>query len=154
MHMGPQQAIVVRHSIHHFIHLFPIISPRRGIDPKVTLGRWGTNPTVARQYQDILQPLFRGFDTHSVSHPPLYDVAMPTQHRIFGAMDGSNYIWSGKVVIQSLEKDGYTGHLMADGRLETYMDDSLVWTSYFIGADHAEAEFVDTVDMMTGEMFT
>ena len=40
------------------------------------------------------------------------------------------------------------------GRLETYMDDSLVWTSYFIGADHAEAEFVDTVDMMTGEMFT
>ena len=53
----------------------------------------------------------------------------------------------------ALEKDGYTGHLMADGRLETYMDDSLVWTSYFIGADHAEAEFVDTVDMMTGEMF-
>ena len=39
------------------------------------------------------------------------------------------------------------------GRLETYMDDDLVWTSYFIGSDHAEAEFVDTVDMMTGEMF-
>ena len=69
-------------------------------------------------------------------------------------MDGSNYIWSGKVVIQSLEKDGYTGLLMADGRLETYMDDDLVWTSYFIGSDYAEAEFVDTVDMMTGEMFT
>ena len=79
---------------------------------------------------------------------------MPTQHRIFGAMDGSNYIWSGKVVIQSLEKDGYTGFLMADGRLETYMEDDLVWTSYFIGSDHAETEFVDTVGMMTGEMFT
>ena len=39
------------------------------------------------------------------------------------------------------------------GRLETYMGDDLVWTSYFIGSDHAEAEFVDTVDMMTGEMF-
>ena len=68
-------------------------------------------------------------------------------------MDGSNYIWSGKVVIQSLEKDGYTGFLMADGRLETYMDDDLVWTSYFIGDDYAEAEFVDTVDLMTGEMY-
>ncbi len=78
---------------------------------------------------------------------------MPTQHRIFGGMDGSEYVWSGKTVIQSLEKDGYTGFLMADGRLETYMDDSLVWTSYFIGSDHAEAEFTDTVDMMTGEMF-
>ena len=140
--------------MYRFVYLFPITSSLRDTDPKVALGRRGTNPTVARQYQDILQPLFRGFDTHSESHPPLYDVAMPTQHRIFGAMDGSNYIWSGKVVIQSLEKDGYTGHLMADGRLETYMDDSLVWTSYFIGADHAEAEFVDTVDMMTGEMFT
>ena len=78
---------------------------------------------------------------------------MPKQHRIFGAMHGSNYIWGGKVVIQSLEKDGYTGFLMADGRLETYMDDSLVWTSYFIGSDYAEAEFVDTVDLMTGEMY-
>ena len=39
------------------------------------------------------------------------------------------------------------------GRLDTYMDDDLVWTSYFIGSEHAEAEFVDTVDMMTGEMF-
>ena len=78
---------------------------------------------------------------------------MPAQHRIFGGMDGSEYVWSGKTVIQSLEKDGYTGFLMADGRLETYMDDSLVWTSYFIGSDHAEAEFTDTVNMMTGEMF-
>ena len=78
---------------------------------------------------------------------------MANQHRIFGAMHGSNYIWSGKTVIQSLEKDGYTGFLMADGRLETYMKDDLVWTSYFIGADHAEAEFVDTVDLMTGEMY-
>ena len=78
---------------------------------------------------------------------------MPAQNMMFGALDGSEYIWTGKVVIQSLEKDGYTGFLMADGRLETYLDDSLVWTSYFIGADHAEAEFVDTVEMMTGEMF-
>ena len=78
---------------------------------------------------------------------------MPKQHRIFGAMHGSNYIWSGKTVIQSLEKDGYTGYLMTDGRLETYIDDDLVWTSYFIGADHVEAEFVDTVNLMTGEMY-
>ena len=42
---------------------------------------------------------------------------------------------------------------MNDGRFETYLDNDLVWTSYFIGADPAEAEFVDTVDMMTGEMF-
>ena len=78
---------------------------------------------------------------------------MANQHRIFGAMDGSNDIWGEKIVIRSLEKDGYTGFLMTDGRLETYMDDDLVWTSYFIGADHAEAEFVDTVDLMTGEMY-
>ena len=42
---------------------------------------------------------------------------------------------------------------MTDGRLETYMEDDLVWTSYFIGDDYAEAEFVDTVDLMTGEMY-
>ena len=78
---------------------------------------------------------------------------MPKQHRIFGAMHGSNYIWGEKIVIRSLKKDGYTGFLMTDGRLETYMDDDLVWTSYFIGADYAEAEFVDTVDLMTGEMY-
>ena len=78
---------------------------------------------------------------------------MSKQHRIFGAMHGSNYIWGEKIVIRSLEKEGYTGFLMTDGRLETYMDDDLVWTSYFIGADHAEAEFVDTVDLMTGEMY-
>ena len=78
---------------------------------------------------------------------------MPKQHRIFGAMDGSNYIWGEKIVIRSLKKDGYTGFLMTDGRLETYMDDDLVWTSYFIGTDYAETEFVDTVDLMTGEMY-
>ena len=42
---------------------------------------------------------------------------------------------------------------MTDGRLETYMDNDLVWTSYFIGSDYAETEFVDTVDLMTGEMY-
>ena len=78
---------------------------------------------------------------------------MPTQHRIFGAMDGSNYIWGEKIVIRSLKKDGYTGFLMTDGRLETYMEDDLVWTSYFIGDNYAETEFVDTVDLMTGEMY-
>ena len=68
-------------------------------------------------------------------------------------MHGSNYIWGEKIVIRSLKKDGYTGFLMTDGRLETYMEHDLVWTSYFIGDDYAEAEFVDTVDLMTGEMY-
>ena len=77
---------------------------------------------------------------------------MANQHRIFSDMHGSNYIWGEKIVIRSLEKDGYTGFLMTDGRLETYMDDDLVWTSYFIGSDYAETEFVDTVDLMTGGM--
>ena len=74
-------------------------------------------------------------------------------HRIFGSMDGSNYIWDEKIVIQSLAKDGYTGFLMTDGRLETYLDHDLIWTSYFIGEDYAETEFSDTVDMMTGQMY-
>ena len=74
-------------------------------------------------------------------------------HRIFGGMDGSNYIWGEKIVIRSLAKDSYTGLLMADGRLETYLDNDLVWTSSFTGEDYAEAEFSDTVDLMTGEMY-
>ena len=68
-------------------------------------------------------------------------------------MDGSSYIWNEKIVIRSLAKDGYTGLLMTDGRLETHLDNDLVWTSYFIGEDYAETEFSDTVDMMTGEMY-
>ena len=68
-------------------------------------------------------------------------------------MDGSNYIWCKKIVIRSLTKDGYTGFLMADGRLETYLDNGLVWISYFIGEDYAGAEFSDTVDLITGEMY-
>ena len=68
-------------------------------------------------------------------------------------MYGSNYIWSEKIVIRSLKKDGYTGFLMTDGCLETYIDDDLVWTSYFIGENYAETEFSDTVDLMTGEMY-
>ena len=74
-------------------------------------------------------------------------------HRIFGGMDGSNYVWGEKIVIRSLAKDGYTAFLMTDGRLETDFDNDLVWTSYFIGEDYAEAEFSDTVDLMTGEMY-
>ena len=74
-------------------------------------------------------------------------------HRIFGGMDGSSYIWNEKIVIRSLTKDGYTGFLMTDGRLETYLDNDLVWTSYFIGKDYAETEFSDTVELMTGEMY-
>ena len=42
---------------------------------------------------------------------------------------------------------------MTDGRLETYLNNDLVWTSYFIGEDYAEAEFSDTVDLMTGAMY-
>ena len=75
-------------------------------------------------------------------------------HRIFGGMDGSNYIWSEKIVIRSLAKNGYNGLLMMDGRLETYLGNDLVWTSYFVGEDYAEAEFSDTVDLMTREMHT
>jgi hypothetical protein len=42
---------------------------------------------------------------------------------------------------------------MADGRLETYMDNSFVWTSYYIGADHAETQFTNAANMMmTREM--
>ena len=74
-------------------------------------------------------------------------------HRIFRGMDDSNYIWDEKIVIRSLAKDGYIGFLMTDGRLETYLNNDLVWTSYFIGEDYAESEFSDTVDMMTGEMY-
>ena len=68
-------------------------------------------------------------------------------------MDGSNYIWGEKIVIRSLAKNGYIGFLMTDGRLETYLDNDLVWTSYFISEDYAEAEFIDTIDLMTGEMY-
>ena len=78
---------------------------------------------------------------------------MPKEHRIFGALQGSNYIWGEKIVIRTLKKDGYTGFLMTDGRLETYLNDDLVWTSYFVGEDYVEAEFRDTVDLMTGEMY-
>ena len=74
-------------------------------------------------------------------------------HRIFGGMDGSDYIWGEKIVIRSLAKDGYTGLLMTDGRLETYLNNNLVWTSCFISEDYAEAEFSDTVDLMTGEIY-
>ena len=74
-------------------------------------------------------------------------------HRIFGGIDGSNYIWGKKIVIRSLAKDGYTGFLMNDGRLETYLKNDLAWTSYFIGDDYAETEFSDTVDMVTGKMY-
>ena len=74
-------------------------------------------------------------------------------HRIFGGMDGSDYIWGEKIVIRSLAKDGYTGFFMTDGRLETYLNNDLVWTSYLIGEDYAETEFSDTVDLMTGYMY-
>ena len=74
-------------------------------------------------------------------------------HRIFGGMNGSDYIWDEKIVIRSLAKNGYTGFVMTDGRLETYLDNDLVWTSYFIGEDYAQTEFNNTVDMMTGEIY-
>ena len=74
-------------------------------------------------------------------------------HRILSGMDSFNYIWGEKIVIRSLAKDGYTGFLMTDGRLETYLNNDLVWTSYFIGEDYAEAEFSDAVDLMTGELY-
>ena len=74
-------------------------------------------------------------------------------HRIFSGMDGSNYIWGEKIVIRSLAKGGYTGFLITDGRLEAYLNNDLVWTSYFIGEDYAEAKFSDIADLMTGEMY-
>ena len=78
---------------------------------------------------------------------------MARQHRIFGGKAGSNYVWGEKIVIESLKKDGYTGFLILDGRLEAYLNDDLVWTSYFISQDYAEAEFRDIVDMITGKMY-
>ena len=74
-------------------------------------------------------------------------------HRIFGGMDSSNYIWGEKIIIRSLAKDGYTRLLMTDGRLETHLNNDLIWTSYFIGEGYAEAKLSDTVDLMTGEIY-
>ena len=68
-------------------------------------------------------------------------------------MNSSNYIWGNNIIIQSLKKNGYTGQLTEDGRLETYLNDDLVWTSYSISEDYAEAAFSDTVDLMSGEMY-
>jgi hypothetical protein len=65
----------------------------------------------------------------------------------------SNQVWRGESIVQSLAKDGYTGFLMTDGRLETYMNDDLIWTSYFIGEDCAETEFIDTVDLVSGQLY-
>ena len=39
---------------------------------------------------------------------------MPRKHRWFGGLDGSEYIWGEKIVIGTLERDGYTGFLMTD----------------------------------------
>ena len=50
-------------------------------------------------------------------------------------MDGSNYIWGEKIVARFLAKVGYTGILRTDDRFETYVNNDLVWTSYFIGED-------------------
>jgi hypothetical protein len=52
-------------------------------------------------------------------------------HRIFGGMEGFDYIFGERIVLRSLAKDGYTEFLMIDGRLEAYLDNGLVWTSYF-----------------------
>ena len=73
---------------------------------------------------------------------------MLKENRMFVGMHGSEYIWGGKIVIQSLTKDGYTGFLMTDGQLVIDLKDDLAWTSYFVGKDYAEAEFRDTVDIV------
>ena len=68
-------------------------------------------------------------------------------------MENLNFKWNDQVILRSLAKDGYTGFLMADGRLETYMEDDLVWTSYSIGEASVETEFVDTVNLMSGQLY-
>ncbi|MBO68441.1 MAG: hypothetical protein CL398_09030 [Acidiferrobacteraceae bacterium] len=62
-------------------------------------------------------------------------------------------IWHGKEVAQSLAKDGYTGRLMTDGRLETYFGSNLVWTSYSVSKDTAELEFMETVHLVSGQLY-
>ena len=68
-------------------------------------------------------------------------------------MENLNFKWNDQVILRSFSKDGYTGFLMADGRLETYMEDDLVWTSYSIGEASVETEFVDTVNLMSGQLY-
>tara|TARA_B100000686_G_scaffold349344_1_gene442522 strand:- start:17975 stop:18142 length:168 start_codon:yes stop_codon:yes gene_type:complete len=53
----------------------------------------------------------------------------------------------------SFSKDEYTGFLMDDGRLETYMNDSLMWTSYSVFESSVEDEFVNTVNLISGELY-
>ena len=53
----------------------------------------------------------------------------------------------------SFSKDGYTGFLIDDGRLETYMNDDLIWTSYSVFESSVEAEFINTVSLISGELY-
>ena len=42
---------------------------------------------------------------------------------------------------------------MTDGRLETYFGSNLVWTSYSVSKDTAELEFMETVHLVTGQLY-
>ena len=68
-------------------------------------------------------------------------------------MENSNFEWNTEVILRSFAKDGYTGFLRADGRLETYMDDDLVWTSYSVGENSVETEFIDAVNLVSGQLY-
>ena len=68
-------------------------------------------------------------------------------------MNDTSLNFHGKVVVQALKKDNYTGLLLTDGRLETYMNRDLVWTSYAVSADYAETEFIEAIGTVTGEMY-
>ncbi len=68
-------------------------------------------------------------------------------------MEILNFNLNGPAILMSFSKDEYTGFLMDDGRLETYMNDSLMWTSYSVFESSEEDEFVNTVNLISGELY-
>ena len=88
--------------------------------------------------------------SYSLTHNHCYDLIINWNNN---TMEHPINIWHGKEVAQSLAKDGYTGRLMTDGRLETYFGSSLVWTSYSVSEDTAESEFMETVELVSGQLY-
>ena len=68
-------------------------------------------------------------------------------------MEPLNFSLNGPTILMSFSKDGYTGFLIDDGRLETYMNDDLIWTSYSVFESSVEAEFINTVSLISGELY-
>ncbi len=68
-------------------------------------------------------------------------------------METLNFNLNGPTILMSFSKNGFTGFLMDDGRLETYMNDDLMWTSYSVFESSVEDEFVNTVNLISGELY-